>query len=134
MIEMDGVVARPMERFRIVFLRAVVGKRLSGDLATCDAAAVSEDRKKQGIDARLFLKDIENFFDTLVNERHGSDLNPDEFFSRWRGHFAAGIHPCFSTHWRSDGCSSQESSNGCGSRALQERAPRGSLLVLFRHG
>src|SRR5262249_60808269 len=59
----------------VVFLLTMVGKRLAGNLAARNTAAVGENSKKQRIDGGALLEDVQYLFNTLVQERDGAHLN-----------------------------------------------------------
>ncbi len=55
-------------KIEVVFLLAVIGQRLAGNLPSGDAAAVGEYGKKQGIHAGTFLKHIEDFLGAFIDK------------------------------------------------------------------
>ena len=55
-------------KIEIVFLLAVIGQRLSGNLPSGDAATVGEHGKKQRIHAGTFLEGVENFLGAFIDE------------------------------------------------------------------
>src|SRR3954447_5551275 len=74
---------RPSEvatvKVQIVFLFAMIGQRLARNLSSGDAPAIGEYREEQGIHAGAFLKDIQHFLDTLIDEGNRADLDADHF-------------------------------------------------------
>ena len=66
-------------KIEVVFLFAVIGQRLAGNLPPGDAPAVGEDREKKRVHARPLLKNVEYFLGAFVNERNCADLNADHF-------------------------------------------------------
>ena|SRR5689334_5226541 len=64
-------------KFWIVFLLAVIRQRLAGNLPSGNTAAVSETCDKQGVDAGVPLKPIQNRLNTFVNKGYGSNLDTD---------------------------------------------------------
>ena len=64
-------------KIKIVFLLAMIGQRLAGNLSPSDAATVGEDREKQRIHAGSFLKRIEDFLGAFIYKGNRSDLDTD---------------------------------------------------------
>src|SRR5690348_13195799 len=63
--------------FRIVFLLAMIRQRLTGNLPAGNAAAISETRDEQGVNAGILLKPIQSWLNTFVDKRYGSHLDTD---------------------------------------------------------
>src|SRR5579871_6543498 len=61
----------------VVFLLAVIGQRLAGNLASRDAAAIRERRDEQRVDAAESLKVVEHRLDSFVDKGNGADLNAE---------------------------------------------------------
>ena len=62
-------------KFWIVFLLAVIRQRLAGNLPPGNTAAVSETCDKQGVDAGVPLKPIQNRLNTFINKGYSSYLD-----------------------------------------------------------
>ena len=63
-------------------LLAMIGQRLSRNLASCDAAAVGERGDKKRVDGRVLLELIQDLVDAFIDERHGADLDADHLLCR----------------------------------------------------
>ena len=64
----------------VVFLLAMIGKRLARNLPPSDAATVSENSEEQRIHTSALLQIVQDLFGTFVDERNGSHLNADHCF------------------------------------------------------
>ncbi len=82
---MDFGVTAALERIGIVFLFAVIGQGLSGNLPAGDSAAVGERGHEQRVDRRLLLKHVQHLLDALIHEGDGAHLNTDRPGSGRRG-------------------------------------------------
>src|SRR5690349_13181264 len=59
----------------VVFLLSVIGKRLTWNLASGDAASVAEGCNEESINSGIMLQAIQNRSYTLVDKRHRTYLN-----------------------------------------------------------
>ena len=64
---------------QIVFLFAVVGQRLSGNLPSRDATSIGEYSKEQGIHASALLQYIQHFLRAFIDKGDCSHLNANHF-------------------------------------------------------
>ena len=70
----------PAVKIEVVFLLAVIGQRLAGNLPAGDAAAVREDGEEKRVDRASLLQSVEDLLGAFIDERNGADLNADHFF------------------------------------------------------
>ena len=71
----------PAPEVRIVFLLAVIRKRLTGDLPPGDPAAIRERCDEQSIDRPELLHIIKNRLNTFIQEGDGSHLDADHLLA-----------------------------------------------------
>src|SRR5689334_20986710 len=84
-------VVAAVEDFVVVFLDAMVGQGLAGDLPAGDASAVGERGEEDGVGAAALLDDVEDLVDSFIDEGNGADLDADGFgWARGRGGDALG--------------------------------------------
>ena len=74
----------------VVFLLAMIGKRLARNLPPSDAATVSENSEEQRIHTSTLLQIVQDLFGTFVNEGNSSQLNAD--------HCLGLVGPCHGGH------------------------------------
>ena len=55
-------------KIKVVFLLAVIGQRLAGNLSSGNATAIGEYREEQSIHASALLQDVKNFFSAFVDK------------------------------------------------------------------
>ena len=61
-------------KVEIVFLLAVIGQRLAGNLSSDDVAAMGEHGEKQRVHAGAFLKSVQDFLGAFIHKRNCSHL------------------------------------------------------------
>jgi hypothetical protein len=61
-------------KVEIVFLLAVIGQWLAGNLSSDDVAALGEHGNKQRVHADAFLKSVQDFLGAFIHERNCSHL------------------------------------------------------------
>src|SRR5450432_3088085 len=83
-LRVNAGVAAALEGARIVFLLAVIGQGLAGDLAAGDAAAVGEGGDEEGVDGSVLLELVEDLFDAFIDEGYGTHLDANHFGSSGR--------------------------------------------------
>ena len=68
-------------KVQVVLLLAMVGQRLTGNLASRNSAAVGEHCEKQGIYRATFLKHIQHLFRSFIHKGNRAHLDADHL---WR--------------------------------------------------
>jgi hypothetical protein len=82
----DCGVTAAVKRVSIVLLFAMIGQRLTGDLAPGYTTSVRKRSDEQGIDMSLALQYFQDRLNTFINKGNGSYLNSYHLLPlRWLG-------------------------------------------------
>src|SRR4051812_28265838 len=77
---MNCRVAATAKGVGVILLFPVVGKRLAGNLAACNAPSVGERRDEECVHAALTLKGVEHRFNPFIHKRNGANLYANHLF------------------------------------------------------